>query len=66
MLEFTASRHQCDACGRKGPGYMTLHRETPVLFHCSTCVNWQYRAEVVKAAQEAAREVGHTRGGHLR
>ena len=61
MLEFTTSRHECVSCHRKGPGFVSYHNDTPVLFHCSSCVNWLYNASVIKEAVEESKSSGFNR-----
>lgn len=61
-LEFAITNTTCDSCGRPSrAGFYHLHRGTPVLFDCVTCVGRLASQEAIRAAIEAHKEASHLR-----
>lgn len=62
-LEFTTNvSTTCDSCGRPAAaGFYHLHRGTPVLFDCVTCVSRHASQEAIQAAVEVHKESSHLR-----
>ena len=60
-LQFTTDHHDCDSCRRRGPGFYSYHRGTPVLFHCEPCARWTHTDKELRGALEEHKRAAHTR-----
>lgn len=59
-LEFAITSTTCDSCGRNTrAGFYHMHRETPVLFDCTLCVNRHASQEAIEAALEVHKAAAH-------